>query len=285
MSRFRASHRTEIVYAGEARESVNHVRLLPSDSPIQTVVDAEVQVWPETAVHEFRDSYGNRVSWFHVPEGHRRLVIEATATVDLGPSLREAAGEMGTAAMSDLEDPAYRDEFAEFLHDSAHVRSHGPIASFADELVLPEDGVREWLTELEAQISTEIVYTAGATGVETPIERVVQIRRGVCQDMAHLFIAIARRRGIATRYVSGWLHLSDRFAPAESHAWVQANIPGVGWLQFDPTHPEPQLNDYIRVACGRDYADAAPVQGSYLGAPPESQRVSVTVLPRTDPEA
>lgn len=277
MSRFRASHRTEISYAGDARESVNHVRLLPAGSEIQKVLEAEVRVWPDTAIREFIDAFGNRVTWFHVHDVHRRLVIEATATVELGEPVRAVTASNPSVSMSELDDPGYRDEHAEFLHESPYVRLNGPVAEFGDELVLPADGVREWLTELEAQIHSEIVYTTGATGVETPIERVVEIRRGVCQDMAHLFIALARRRGIATRYLSGWLHIRDHSEPAESHAWVEANIPGSGWIQFDPTHPGPYLNDYIRVARGRDYADAAPVRGSYLGDPPMDQKITVEV--------
>ena len=283
MPRFSASHRTEITYAGEARESVNHVRLLPGDSPLQRVVTSEIRVWPETSIREFIDAYGNRVSWFQVAESHKRLVVEATATVELGSPPRDTTTDAPTVSMAALADPAYRDEHAEFLYDSDYVRSNGPVAEFARELVLPEDGVNEWLVELEAQINAEIVYTSGATGVETPIERVVEIRRGVCQDMAHLFIALARRRGIAARYLSGWLHLTDRAAPAESHAWVEANIPGIGWIQFDPTHPVPSLNNYIRVARGRDYGDAAPVRGSYQGDPPREQQITVWV--RRDDES
>lgn len=277
MPRFRASHRTEIAYEGDAHESVNHVRLLPAESDLQTVVAAEIQVWPETPTREFRDAFGNRVTWFQIAEPHRRLVVEATALVELGVPRRLEQASAPAVSMSSLEDAAYRDQHAEFLADSDYVRSGGTVAAFGEELVLPFDGVKAWLTELEAQIHSEIIYTTGATRVDTPLERVVEMRRGVCQDMAHLFIALARRQGIAARYVSGWLHIEDRLAPAESHAWAEANVPGSGWLQFDPTHPDPTLNNYIRVARGRDYADAAPIQGSYVGAPTARQEVRVRV--------
>ena len=94
------------------------------------------------------------------------------------------------------------------------------------------------------------------TEVDTPVEEVVRVGRGVCQDMAHLMIAIARRRGVAARYVSGWLNLPGLDVPGESHAWVELAIPGMEWVEFDPTHPEPAHEHYIRLALGRDYADA-----------------------------
>ena len=104
--------------------------------------------------------------------------------------------------------------------------------------------------------------------------------RGVCQDMAHLMIAVARRRGVAARYVSGWLNLPGRDDPGESHAWVELAVPGVGWVEFDPTHPDPDQEHYVRLAVGRDYADVPPLRGSYLGPITESMTVT-TYSPRS----
>ena len=122
-----------------------------------------------------------------------------------------------------------------------------------------------WGATLEAEINEAIVYTPGVTEVDTPVEEVVRVGRGVCQDMAHLMIAVARRRGVAARYVSGWLHLPGLEGPGESHAWVEIAVPGLGWVEFDPTHPSPATEHYVRLAVGRDYADVPPLRGSYLG--------------------
>jgi transglutaminase-like putative cysteine protease len=83
--------------------------------------------------------------------------------------------------------------------------------------------------------------------------------------MAHLMLAVARRRGVGARYVSGWLNLPGREEPGESHAWVELAIPGRGWIEFDPTHPDPAHEHYVRLAIGRDYADVAPTRGVYKG--------------------
>ncbi len=109
----------------------------------------------------------------------------------------------------------------------------------------------------------------------------MRVGRGVCQDMAHLMIAVARRRGVAARYVSGWLYLPGHEGPGESHAWVEFAVPGLGWVEFDPTHPSPDTEHYVRLAVGRDYADVPPLRGSYIG--PATERMDVSVEVRAIP--
>ena len=95
--------------------------------------------------------------------------------------------------------------------------------------------------------------------------------------MAHLFIALCRRQGVPARYISGWMHQAGRDEPSESHAWCEAWVPGVGWIEFDPTHPEPDLSHYIRVAVGRDYTDVPPFRGTYVGDPTKEMIISVEI--------
>jgi transglutaminase-like putative cysteine protease len=95
--------------------------------------------------------------------------------------------------------------------------------------------------------------------------------------MTHLMIAICRRRGVAARYVSGWLHQPGAEGPGESHAWAEVAVPGIGWLELDPTHPAPARERYVALALGRDYADVAPLRGSYLGSATEAMLVTVQV--------
>ena len=99
--------------------------------------------------------------------------------------------------------------------------------------------------------------------------------RGVCQDFAHVFVALCRLHGVAARYVSGWMFEADRDGPVESHAWAEVNIPGVGWVEEDPTHVGEVSDRYVRIACGRDYLDVVPIKGTYVGGMTESMEVSV----------
>jgi transglutaminase-like putative cysteine protease len=285
MPRLRASHRTEIRYLGAARESVNLVRLSPNSGRLQRVISARVSVFPETRVSTYLDCYGNTVSWFQLHQPHDRLVVEAHAEVEPLAPPRGEAPDGAADGWDAIADEAYRETHAEFLAPSRVVRWGGALATFAEEVVFDAGRPDWWLRELEASVNQAIVYTPGATRVDTPIERVIEIRRGVCQDLAHVFIALARRRGIATRYVSGWLWEPGAGAPGESHAWAEAFVPGLGWLQYDPTHPEPDLGRYVRVGVGRDYPDVPPLRGSYVGPPSTGMEVEVLIERVEEPAA
>lgn len=261
-------------YAGEARDSINEIRLCPYSNGRQRVSRISVSVEPDVPVHRHRDAFGNEVAWFHVEQAHTRLVVEAEAIVEV---LAHPAPPRNVPWEA-LADPAVVDGLADYLLPSALVQWPETVDYFAQGLEIPDgDDIVSWLIGLEAAVNRSIVYERGHTAVDTPVERVVQARRGVCQDMAHLFIALCRRRGIPARYVSGWLHLPGRDEPSESHAWADAWVPGGGWVEFDPTHPDPDLTHYVRIGVGRDYGDVPPFKGTYVGDPTESMSVEVMI--------
>jgi len=276
MPRLHAKHRTEIHYAGSVGESVNEIRLVPSGNGRQDVEWSHVRTEPAAELLSHHDAYGNEVRWFQLTEPHGVLVVESEAVVVTKPGTwRQEYADDGITATAD---PAYVDDFAEFLSGSSRIRWVEPVKSFAETLDLDESGsLVLWGASLEAEINRAIVYTTGVTEVDTPIEEVVRVGRGVCQDMAHLMIAVARRRGVAARYVSGWLHLPGLDVPGESHAWVEIAVPGMGWVEYDPTHPSPSTEHYVRLAVGRDYDDVPPLRGSYLGPPTDRMDVVVEV--------
>lgn len=274
MHRLRAKHRTELVYAGPVAESTNEIRMTPRDNGRQTVVSWSVRIEPETELMESTDAFGNRLLWFQLTEKHRRMVIDCEAVVDV----RLPAPPAVEPTWDDLADERLQDELAEYLSPSRYVRWTGPVTSYMAELDLPEEPhVRTWLSTLERRINETVVYSPGSTSVDTPVEEVVHARRGVCQDMAHLAIAICRSRGIPARYVSGWLHNTGHDGPGESHAWIECHLGPAGWIEFDPTHPGMSHRDYVRIGVGRDYADVPPIRGSYLGPPTTSMKVHVIV--------
>jgi transglutaminase-like putative cysteine protease len=259
-------------YAGTARESVNEARLIPRSGPRQTVERAAIAVIPEAPIRAHRDAWGNEVRWFQVVAPHDALIVEAEALVEVRPA-QLAARE---AAWAELGDPGYLDALAESLAPSTYVRWGDEVGALAAELGIPEgDGVLAWLDGVEVAVHAAVAYRRGETLVDTPVERVARARAGVCQDMAHLTIALLRRRGVAARYVSGWLHQPASEGPGESHAWLEAFVPGTGWLELDPTHPGEVGDHHVRLAVGRDYADAAPIRGTYVGD--ETASLSVTV--------
>ncbi|HYM96355.1 MAG TPA: transglutaminase family protein, partial [Candidatus Sulfotelmatobacter sp.] len=123
------------------------------------------------------------------------------------------------------------------------------------------------LDELTLTISREFTYDRAVTTVYTVVDDVIALRAGVCQDFAHLFIAAARSMGVPARYVSGYIHFAgERGVTTASHAWAEAWVPGRGWIGFDATRPVRTSENHVRLAVGRDYTDAAPTRGIYVGS-------------------
>ena len=277
MPRLHAKHRTEIRYAGAVGESVNEIRLVPSDNGRQQVEWSHVRVQPGAELMSPPRRVRQRGALVPAHRAARDAGGRGRGDRDHQAGARRATGG-GDDAFAGIADPAYRDRYAEFLSGSDRIRWTEPVDLFARALPLDEEeGVLAWASGLEAEVNRAIEYMPGATRVDTPVEEVVRVGRGVCQDMAHLMIAVARRRGVGARYVSGWLNLPGREEPGESHAWVELAIPGRGWMEFDPTHPDPAHEHYVRLAVGRDYADVPPLRGSYLGPATEAMVVTVEV--------
>lgn len=251
---------------------------MPSSSERQRVEAATLTVTPDAPLARRDDAFGNTVHWFQVPDAHDRLLVEAQAVVLTRSSPEPVVTRSAAEQWAALEARDYRESMAEYLIPSAYVRWPEPVAAFVDSLELPgEAPLVEWLRELEQRVRGALQYEQGATGVDTPVETVAAERRGVCQDFAHLAIAACRRSGVAARYVSGWMFQPERESPGESHAWMEAYLPEAGWVESDPTHPGPLDDRYIRLAAGRDYADVAPLRGTYVGAPTERMTVTVEV--------
>ena len=272
MLKLRVKHRTEMRYAGEAHDSINEVRLSPRSNGRQQVELSAITVEPSASIHRHHDAFGNEVAWFQVTDPHRSLVVESDVLVAVTPH----PPHPDDVPWSALDDPPIRTELGEYLDQSPLVDWPEAVHQFADSLNLDEiHDIVAWVRATEIGVNQAITYVPGVTDVDTTVEHVLQVRSGVCQDMAHLFLALCRRRGVPARYVSGWLYEPGRDTPSESHAWCEAWIPGVGWMEFDPTHPEPELNRYVRIGVGRDYTDVPPFRGSYVGA--ATERMVVTV--------
>lgn len=164
---------------------------------------------------------------------------------------------------AELSQLAFRLRFDTFLKCSSLTSLPQAAAVFTFE---PGKDILENLQALNSWVFNDLKYTAGVTHVDTTLEEVIALRKGVCQDFAHLFIGIARAHGIPARYVSGYLHQGlGYFGDAQMHAWVEAYVPQVGWLGFDPTNNMLAATNHIKVAHGRDYNDCAPLKGVVYG--------------------
>ena len=260
---------THFVYATPVWESHNLLRACPTDGGGQMLLAYEVRVEPYATVFSYTDSWGTRVDVFDVPQAHSELVVTASAHVATTPP-----DDPAWAPLEAISSQAYRDEMWRFLQPTRHTRWGRDIESAARSVVEGASGIVDATASIEALINDRMDYQSGTTEVGVEVSRVWADGAGVCQDFAHLTIAMLRSVGIAARYVSGYFYASDpTSADADdtdeivvaTHAWVEVAIPGSGWWAVDPTNLSPVGERHVKIGHGRDYDDVTPLRGVYYG--------------------
>ena len=179
-----------------------------------------------------------------------------------------------------------QDDYWDMLMPSPFARTSPELEEFGRKLGIDRNSERDPLTllrRLNSDLYSEIAYTKESTSVDSPIEVALNARRGVCQDLAHIMITLLRNIQIPCRYVSGYLHHDashpDRSGDGATHAWVEALLPGLGWIGFDPTNNLIAGGRHIRTAIGRDYSDVPPTIGLMKGSAQTQLQVRVRVSP------
>jgi transglutaminase-like putative cysteine protease len=282
----RVLHRTTFVYAGEARDSFNEVRLHPVSDGLQTCRQYALRVDPDAPARAYNDFYGNEVQYFEIPGGHRRLVVEAESEVETVPDADRPA--VPTVSLSALASWPDREMLAEFTAGSHYVPLDPEIWREAQDVVAGgRSDVWEDVRRLSRHVHRTFTYQPKVTGVSTRATDALKLRAGVCQDFAHVLIGLCRCLDIPARYVSGYFFNRHRRKGEieASHAWIEAYIPGYGWAAYDPTHDRVADDHYVKVAAGRDYADIRPVSGTYRGAATRELRVVVRIREAAEPVA
>jgi transglutaminase-like putative cysteine protease len=259
------------------------VRLQPRSEGEQRCLSFTLDVDPAANIMQYRDFAGNTVHHFDIAGTHKVVKVTAQSAVDVQPVPSPRAADSGD--WSDLEALVAGNDHWEMLLPSHFAQSSAPLEQLAKELRWTRrDNPLALLTELNEAIYKMFAYVPNSTKVDSPIEETLQTRQGVCQDFAHIMIALVRRLQIPCRYVSGYMFHrdeseKDRSAEGASHAWVEALVPRLGWIAFDPTNNLVGGDRHIRVAIGRDYADVPPTRGVYKGEAQSELSVAVTVCP------
>ena len=275
--RLQVVHTTRVSYSAPVRASFNEARMTPLTIPAQVTLESKVTAGPGTPVWTYCDYWGTFVTVFDITDPHTSLVVRAQATVETGQGL---AGE----AQARLPWPELRAQTAsgrllEFLMPTPLTTVTPDVAAAVVDPVRDADPA-DAATEIAARVRSQVSYMAGATGVRTNAQEAWDQGQGVCQDMAHLTVALLREAGLPARYVSGYLHADPSAEPGqtavgESHAWVE--YWAGSWLPCDPTSGAPVRERHIVVARGRDYLDIPPLKGIYHGAPTSALDVTVEV--------
>ena len=280
--RYRVRHRNRYQYVHPVSLSHSHATLLPRDTLNQQVLSAHLTILPGTDdVHERQDLFGNRVSRFSIEEVHTELNVLAETEVEVRSNRVDLSRDPDITDQSGI--PA---KTRLYCRPSLYVPIGIPeIQQFADQCFTDGCGLIEGTRALNERIFHEFVYDQHFSDVETPVGLVLSERRGVCQDFAHLMLACLRSKGIASRYVSGYLETDPPAGQPKlmgadaSHAWVSVFVPGTGWIDFDPTNGLLPSDRHVTLAWGRDYADVVPLKGLMTGGGQHALEVSVDVTP------
>lgn len=300
--RYHVLHETRYDYGSNISLSQQQLHLSPRFLPWQQVHEQRIVIEPTpTWRRDGLDAFGNPVSWISFNAPHDSLCIRSAMNIAVLPHLPDEAmleasipwEELRERLAYDALEPLPEDlDAARFLFESPHVRVKHELAAYAADCFPPGVPVLLGARALMAKIFEEFEFDPEATTVSTPVLEVLEKKRGVCQDFAHLMIACMRALGLAARYVSGYLLTrpppgKPRLIGADaSHAWVSVYAPGTAdnWVDFDPTNNLLPDTEHITLAIGRDFTDISPLRGIILGGGGAEPEVAVTVVPLDEEE-
>jgi transglutaminase-like putative cysteine protease len=241
-------------------------RLTPVTNGMQTVLDWTVSAAGAAFGAGFTDGAGDAVNTMTVPGPVSRIEILVEGTVDTFDTAGVLRGHRET-----IFPRAY-------LQPTHFTKPNRPLLELAQAaLEGATDGPLERAHRLSAAVADAIAYTPGATGSGTTAAEALELGQGVCQDMAHALIALARAADLPARYVTGYLLIEPTGSGEAAHAWAEVHVESLGWIGFDPANRCCPDERYIRLGSGRDAREAAPIRGVSRGGGAEAMDVTVVV--------
>ncbi len=295
-------HETKYTYESPVSLSHQHLHLSPRDCLWQTCLAHHLSIDPLPTVQRNRfDSFGNPITELSIEAAHSQLIVRAESTIDVRPHLPLKRNPDSTPCGL-IDSPPWESvreklsygampvllEANPFLFESPYVRIKHEFSAFARPCFPPKRPLLEAVQALMTRIHSEFEFDPKATTVSTPVLKILEAKRGVCQDFAHLMLACLRSLGLPARYVSGYLLTQpppgqERLIGADaSHAWVSVFCPdtyGGLWVDFDPTNNLLPDTQHITLAWGRDFGDISPLRGVILGGEEHNLDIAVTVTP------
>ena len=280
--RLEIKHTSRYRYNGPVSHSVMRLCLKPLDDARQRLLRFHVETDPPAALSQETDSFGNSKHLLTLHHEHNSLEISSTSAVETAkaPSLPSA---LPNDAWEEIRSWQNSFRLWDFTHPSAYTHSSDALGTFVEETDLrPGDDPLESVLRLSDTLHRAFQFAPGSTSAVSPIEHILETRQGVCQDYAHVMIAIARSWGVPARYTSGYLYAGsweEESLSSASHAWVECLLPGLDWVGFDPTNRGLAGQRHVRLAVGRDYKDVTPTEGIIHGNAQSTLEVQVGVRP------
>jgi transglutaminase-like putative cysteine protease len=266
--RIRIGHTTRYEYDSPAKSVIQILRLTPRPFDGQHVLNWQVEVDQDARLHAGEDALGNITHTLSLAGPVKRLSAQVSGEIE--------TTDTGGVVQGGIE----RFPPMVYLRETPLTRPDAELKAFAEEVKARADNDLDRLHELLNAVYNGIAFDPDPTDAGTSAVEAFSLKRGVCQDLTHIFIAAARTMGRPARYVSGHLVRTDGKVDQEAaHAWAEAHVEGLGWVGFDATNGIGPTEAYVRVAIGLDYLGAAPVRGSRYGGGQEHLHVNLHVAP------
>jgi len=265
--RIRISHATTYAYDTPPTGVTQLLRLTPRDHDGQHVVSWRIDLSEDCLLHQHEDAFGNITHSFTAEGPFNKLTVEVAGEVDT-----QDTDGLVSGAVERFPPQLY-------LRETSLTQTDAAIIDFAQATRAATDGdTLILLHALLTALNREIAFDTDPTHAATTAAEAFSLRRGVCQDITHIFVAAARALGVPARYIGGHFHRADGVTAQDAgHAWAEAYVENLGWIGFDPTNGICITDAHVRVAVGLDYLGAAPVRGTRFGGGGETLTVAVRV--------
>ena len=277
MAVFKIVHTTKYQYNWPIKESINEIRLFPHNFDNQDVLKHQLFISHNPIVEISQDYYGNRVGNFNIFESHNEVIIESKMLIRVNHSLK--IPEIDSTLVQDLEKEKEKSVTLLRLSNPETITNQKKINSILKKINCVDKPILKIAQECNEYVFKNFAYTKGITNITTTLDEILEIRKGVCQDFAHILLQLLRTAGIPSRYVSGYVCSNDNNLRGEgaTHAWVEIYTPTQGWLGLDPTNNIWTMDNHVKLSVGRNFYDCTLVKGTFKGFAKQTLSVSVSI--------
>lgn len=277
MAVYKIVHTTKYQYNLPIKESINEIRLFPHNFENQDVLQHQLTVTNNPQVTLSQDCHGNRIGVFNTLEPHSEMIIESKMLVRVNHSLQ--IPEIDNVTIKDIiEEKEKSISLLRFSYPEI-IEKQAEIHAILKKVGVENKTVLALAQECNQYVYTNFAYTKGITTINTTLDEVLELKKGVCQDFAHLLLQLMRTAGVPARYVSGYICPKETGLRGEgaTHAWVEIYSPVQGWLGLDPTNNIWVMDTHVKLAVGLNFNDCTPVKGTFKGLAKQTLSVNVSV--------
>jgi len=277
MAVFKIVHVTKYEYSWPIKESINEIRLFPHDFENQDVLQFQLKINTNPNIEISSDYYGNRMGNFNTLDAHKELILESNMLVRVHHTLK--IPEIETTTVADLSKEMEKSILLQRLCYPEIIKNQNKIDKILSKIMQPNKSIVTIAQECNEYIFKNFIYTKGITTIYTTLDEILEIKKGVCQDFAHLLLQLLRTAGIPSRYVSGYIcpNENDYRGEGATHAWVEIFTPNQGWLGLDPTNNIWTMANHVKLSVGRNFNDCTLVKGTFKGVSRQTLSVSVSI--------